>query len=95
MSAVSPFAFLLPEPALEIIETRADAARVTIAARAVATIAVCPRCGERSQRVHSYYTRRPRDLPLSDRTVRLVLHVRRFRCLNAACTAATFACTPR
>jgi transposase len=64
---------------------------LTITAYATAPTARCPRCGSSSQRIHSYYTRRPRDLPLWDYAVRLVLHVRRFRCLNASCTAQTFA----
>jgi transposase len=64
---------------------------LTITAHTAAPTASCPRCGIASQRVHSYYTRRPRDLPLWDSPVRLVLHVRRFRCLNANCTAQTFA----
>lgn len=63
----------------------------TIAAHATAPTASCPRCGIASQRVHSYYTRRPRDLPLWDCAVHLVLRVRRFRCLNAHGTAQTFA----
>ena len=44
-----------------------------------------------SQRVHSYYTRKPRDLPIAELVVRLHLRVRRFRCLNPACTRCTFA----
>jgi transposase len=63
----------------------------TITAQATAPTAHCPRCGIASPRVHSYYTRRPRDLPLWDCAVRLVLHVRRFRCLNVTCTVQTFA----
>ena len=64
---------------------------LTITAHFTAPTASCPRCGVSSQRIHSYYTRRPRDLPLWDYTVRLVLHVRRFRCLHATCPTQTFA----
>jgi transposase len=62
-----------------------------ITAHSTAPTANCPRCGECSQRIHSYYTRRPRDLPQGDYAVRLILHVRRFRCLNPTCTAQTCA----
>jgi transposase len=41
--------------------------------------------------IHSYYTRRPRNLPLWEYAVRLVLRVRRYRCLNTSCTTQTFA----
>jgi transposase len=64
---------------------------LTITAHVTAPTARCPHCGISSQRVHRYYTRRPRDLPLGVYAVRLVLHVRRVRCLNAAYTAQTFA----
>lgn len=50
----------------------------------------CPSCGLRSRRVHSYYTRKPRDLPALGRSIRLVLRVRRFRCRSTTCSQATF-----
>ena len=43
-----------------------------------------------STRIHSYHQRRPQDLPISERSVRLVLVVKRFRCLNSDCTKRTF-----
>jgi transposase len=62
-----------------------------IDAHAIASTATCPYCQQASGRIHSYYIRSPRDLPLSEYTVQLRLHVRRFRCLNRACTHQTFA----
>jgi transposase len=64
---------------------------VIITAQATTVSATCPHCGHASARVHSYYTRSPHDLPISDRVVRLTLHLRRFRCPNPACAAVTFA----
>mgnify|MGYP006324966739 FL=1 len=51
----------------------------------------CPTCGQPSQRVHSYYTRKVTDLPLVDKGLMLVLEVRRFRCHNQHCKQCTFA----
>ena len=87
---------MLPAPALSLPGCKMTAVTqsdrvLTITAHATAPTARCPRCGESSQRIHSYYTRRPRDLPLWDDAVCLVLRVRRFRCLNATCLAQTFA----
>lgn len=65
--------------------------RLSLTATATTPAADCPHCGCASTRVHSHYTRTPRDLPLVGYAVRLVLHVRRFRCLNPACPAVTFA----
>jgi len=50
----------------------------------------CPSCGAISDHVHSYYTRSPSDLPISEHSVRLLLRVRRFRCLNEGCGRRTF-----
>ena len=55
------------------------------------TNAACPHCATSSSRVHSSYTRQPTDLPISGQTTCLLLHVRRFRCTNPACSAKTFA----
>ena len=44
-----------------------------------------------SRRVHSYYTRSPRDLPVSGYAVQVVLRVRRFRCVKPAFPKRTFA----
>jgi transposase len=62
-----------------------------IDAQATSPMAQCPHCQRPSGRIHSYYTRSPRDLPLSEYAVQLRLRVRRFRCLNPACVQQTFA----
>jgi transposase len=64
---------------------------LTMTAHATAPTAHGPRGGIAPPRVHRDYTRRPRDLPLWDGAVRLVLHVRRCRCLHVTCTVQTFA----
>jgi transposase len=84
-----PLAFLLP--GFLITDLQLDEANLTLAATAALPASNCPRCGSSSSRVHSHYTRTPRDLPLVGYSVRLVLHVRRFRCLNPACPTVTFA----
>ena len=53
--------------------------------------AACPSCGQTSKRVHSRYQRHPDDLPISGRSVRLFIEVRRFFCGNASCPRKTFA----
>src|SRR5262245_5240360 len=68
-----------------------DQTHLILTATAATPTAHCPRCDCASTRVHSYYTRSPRDLPLVGYTLRLVLHVRRFRCLNPDCSTVTFA----
>lgn len=74
----------------EVNEVREDADRLEIAATSIQDTASCPDCHANSLRVHSYYTRTPADLPMSDRKVRLQLTVKRFRCENADCARSTF-----
>jgi transposase len=53
-------------------------------------MAICPGCGEASDRVHGRYWRWVADLPMDDRSVGLRLRVRRFRCCNAGCPQRIF-----
>jgi transposase len=53
--------------------------------------ATCPRCGTVSARTHGGYRRRLADLPISSRPVRIDVGIRRFRCDDPGCGAATFA----
>lgn len=77
-------------PGVTVIEVEQTPTGLLLTALALALSATCPRCGIDSTRIHSYYTRRPHDLPVCGLSVRLLLHVRRFRCLNPTCPAATF-----
>jgi len=86
-----PPALTFSLPGCEITAASQSDHVLTITAHTTAPTASCPRCGISSRRIHSYYTRRPRDLPLWEYAVRLVLRVRRFRCLSATCTVQTFA----
>lgn len=65
--------------------------KLIICATSQALHASCPACQQISSRVHSYYQRSPRDLPICGQTVQLRLRVRRFRCLDAQCAKKTFA----
>lgn len=54
------------------------------------TIAQCPVCGGFSHRVHSQYKRTLQDLGLAQYSMTLQLQVRKFFCLNLACTRRIF-----
>ena len=78
-------------PGFAVTQVTDDKTTVMIYASAQQAMASCPRCQQPSQSIHSYYSRSPQDLPISGKTVRLVLRVRRFRCQNPACPQRTFA----
>jgi transposase len=50
----------------------------------------CPRCGRRSKRVHSHYSRTIADLPCCGAPVVIHLHTRRFVCRVRWCTRKIF-----
>ena len=52
---------------------------------------MCPTCGHETKRVDSRYQRKPSDLPVSGRPVRLGIEARRFFCDHACCPCKTFA----
>ena len=78
-------------PQLEVEHSTWIGSRLEVHARASQVCHTCPDCGTKSCKVHSFYLRSPRDLPLSEHLVRLRLRVRRFFCFHSACPRATFA----
>ncbi|WP_433622264.1 ISL3 family transposase [Nocardia sp. CA-120079] len=67
-----------------------DGDLVTFRVRAKAGEAPCLGCRWRSGRVHARYQRQLADIPLGGRRVRVVVCVRRFKCVNPECSQSTF-----
>jgi transposase len=63
---------------------------VTFRVRARASDGECPACQRCSSRVHARYQRQLADLPLGGRQVQVIMHVRRFKCVNPCCGQSTF-----
>ena len=80
----------LPELQLQNIDSTDDSIGVILMAHTQTVASSCPQCGTISKRVHSYYWRKGRDLPISDQPTHLLIRVRRFRCLNTGCPKQTF-----
>ena len=78
-------------PAGFVVESAfCDIETTVITVRPSQSFGLCPSCGAVSRRVHSHYRRRVRDLPLSGRTVELVIIARRFRCEAVLCGRQIF-----
>jgi len=67
-----------------------DANVITVTARSLQPSSVCPLCQTPSTRLHSRYRRTLRDLPWGAWPVRLVVRVRRFRCVLRTCRRRVF-----
>ena len=74
---------------LRVEDLGADGVRVTARTRTVS--AACRLCGQASFAGHDRYPRWLADLPCGGRPVQVLVSVRRFRCLDPECPAATFA----
>jgi transposase len=80
---------LLPHLATLVVEAVSDrVCGLILDVRMAAEEAACPRCGQRSRRVHSRYHRRLDDAPIGGRAVQLRLRVRRLFCDNGSCPSA-------
>jgi transposase len=78
-------------PDVRVLDVHVEPERISLSVTPTSSTAACPRCATSSSRIHSYYTRRPADLPISGRSTRLLVQARRFRCINPACPTITFA----
>lgn len=81
--------FRLPGFALDSVQPHGST--LVVEAHPVSETACCPQCASPSMRIHSTYTRKPRDLPVGEQEVRLLLHLRRFFCDATTCPQRTFA----
>jgi transposase len=82
--------FSLVPSGFVVVSAVHDAAKTTITVRASKESSAFPSCGTASRRVHSRYYRRVGDLPLSGRSVELVVIARRFRCEAVLCGQQIF-----
>lgn len=84
--------FLLPTGSYEVEATQIDPDHgvVCLSVKSCSTQSQCPCCEQLSQRIHSHYQRKLKDLPCSSHAVQIVLNVRRFFCDNSACEQRIF-----
>ena len=82
---------LFPLPCFKIERVDVDDQTIQCLISTTSVSAICPECEAPSTSVHSYYWRKPADLPITDKHLHLKLRVRRFRCRNEECLKSTFA----
>lgn len=83
---------LLPLPnGLEIIAISTTEQEVHIRVVSNRLSCSCPRCSKSSSAIHSYYRRKPLELPCAGQVVRLELSVKKFFCREKECSQKVFA----
>lgn len=80
----------LPE-GLEITSISETKEELLVRVTSTCVFSPCPLCSTPSSAVHSYYRRKPADLPCAGRPIRLLLTVRKFFCRNVTCSRKVFA----
>lgn len=82
---------LIPSPKFllfeKVIESKNE---IIISARTIRKEVECPKCQCLTHKIHSYYLRRPQDLPITGKPVRIQLQTRKFFCVSPDCTARVF-----
>lgn len=82
---------LLPLPAgLEITSISMVEQELHIRVTSNRLNSLCPLCSIPSSAIHSYYRRKPLELPCVGQTVRLLLSVKKFFCRVASCPRKIF-----
>src|SRR5712692_8374595 len=91
MSQTDPASPFLPLPdGMAIASIHAETNRVVVHIACHLPIALCPLCGEPSERIHGNYVRTVADLPCGGRRVILRLSVRKFVCGTPNCPRKIF-----
>ena len=84
--------FLIPEGSsikVESIEIKVE--HLVINVKSTRETATCPYCSQESESVHSWYKRKPADVPSAAFVTRWQMRVRCFFCENPLCQRQTFA----
>jgi transposase len=81
--------FPLPE-GLEITSVSDTTEEVVVRVTSYRATSVCPLCSVPSSAIHSYYRRKPLDLPCVGRPIRLLLTVKKFFCREMSCPRKIF-----
>ncbi len=81
----------LPLPdGLEITSISVDEQELQVRVTSNRPCSLCPCCSTPSSAIHSYYRRKPLELPCTGKTVRLLLSVKKFFCRVATCPRKIF-----
>jgi transposase len=75
---------------LDSVERDDSHGTLTLVVTSTATVALCPECGQPSQRYHSRYWRTVADLPWAEYTVKVRVGLRKWHCRTAECRRRVF-----
>ncbi|MGP7818747.1 transposase family protein [Niallia sp. 01092] len=79
-----------PDPDLELLHVSSTNDSLLLTVKSTRTSAYCPACSKPSSRIHSQYTRKVQDLPISGKSVELLIMTKRWFCDQPNCRVKIF-----
>jgi len=79
-----------PDPDLELLHVTSSNDSLLLTVKSTRTSSSCPACLKPSSRIHSQYTRKVQDLPISDKSVELLIITKRWFCDQLDCSVKIF-----
>lgn len=79
-----------PNCHLELLHVTSYENTLLLTVKSTQTSAPCPSCFRICSRIHSQYTRKVRDLPISDKPVELLILTKRWFCDHSDCKVKIF-----
>ncbi|MCQ6274680.1 transposase family protein [Bacillus sp. V3B] len=79
-----------PDPNFELLHVSASNDSLLLTVKSIQTSSSCPVCSKLSSRIHSQYTRKVQDLPISDKSVGLLILTKRWFCDQPDCQVKIF-----
>lgn len=79
-----------PDPDLELLHVTSTESSLFLAVKCSSACASCPGCFTLSHRKHSQYSRKVQALPISNKSVTLLLITRKWFCEEPECTIKIF-----
>lgn len=78
------------DPDLELLHISSSDKSLLLTLKSTRTSAPCPACSKKGNRIHSHYTRKVQDLPISEKSVQLLIIARRWFCDHSDCKVKIF-----
>ncbi|MEH6907540.1 transposase family protein [Neobacillus drentensis] len=79
-----------PDPYLELMNITLSNESLILTVKSTQASSPCPACSKQCFRIHSQYTRKVQDLPISGQPVELLLLTKRFFCDKPDCPVKIF-----
>jgi len=79
-----------PGPNLELLHISSTSESLLLTIKSTSPSSPCPSCSKQSSHIHSQYTRIAQDLPISGKSVELLLLTKKFFCDSPDCPVKIF-----